>query len=185
MALLGGGFGALTLAGMVQKEGQSRRRHAIEPSRLSQSGRASCGQLLAHFRCHALQCQIINIIGQAQSLIAPESFNISCLTINIAGIKRVGLNLQAHVEGQLQAQVDTLSGRAAASAKGAKSELEVAREHLRRLKAENAALRAQVDELASALQTTEASIGARLDQLEGLLVKAFPALRESAGTAGS
>ena len=33
--------------------------------------------------------------------------------------------------------------------------------------------------------TTEASIGARLDQLEGLLVKAFPALRESAGTAGS
>ena len=51
--------------------------------------------------------------------------------------------------------------------------------------AENAALRAQVDELASALQTTEASIGARLEKLEGLLVKAFPALRESAGTAGS
>ena len=46
--------------------------------------------------------------------------------------------------------------------------------------AENAALRAQVDELASALQTTEASIGARLDQLEGLLVKAFPALRGDA-----
>ena len=44
--------------------------------------------------------------------------------------------------------------------------------------AENAALRAQVDELASALQTTEASIGARLEKLEGLLVKAFPALRE-------
>ena len=29
-------------------------------------------------------------------------------------------------------------------------------------------------------QTTEASIGARLDQLEGLLVKAFPALRGDA-----
>ena len=43
----------------------------------------------------------------------------------------------------------------------------------------------ELDELASALQTTEATIGARLDQLEGLLVKAFPALRESAGTAGS
>ena len=46
--------------------------------------------------------------------------------------------------------------------------------------AENAALRAQVDELASALQTTEASIGARLEKLEGLLVKAFPALRGDA-----
>ena len=62
---------------------------------------------------------------------------------------------------------------------------EYAREARATAAAENAALRAQVDELASALQTTEASIGARLDQLEGLLVKAFPALRESAGTAGS
>src|SRR5438128_12137018 len=86
---------------MRQDQSQRGGRDAVDTCRLTQSYRADCRQLLRRFARKTVNRAIVELAGQFERLVAPKRADVRVLTVKVAGVACLDLELLHDVWGKL------------------------------------------------------------------------------------